>query len=208
MKNIGTLLLFLLLNYSTFSQGVFLNLGKNFTSFSYKDKSEFSEKLDINGVGDAFELGYMDELKYKNFKGLKYTSSITINDYNGIAVSTINNLEYKTSYLGVQSTIDYQFYESFCFFLSVKAGLNLSTIIRGKQTINDDTYNLVGNREFTGLFIQPVLGIYAKYYISKNAYLSTGLNLGKGIKLGNNANDFSINNTQIQFGGYFDLIKK
>nr|WP_314866925.1 hypothetical protein [uncultured Flavobacterium sp.] len=208
MKKIAPHILFFFLSLSTYSQGVFFNLGKNFSTFSYKNRSAFTEKLKVNGVGDAYELGYTDVLKYKNFKDLKYTGSITINDYNAIAESSQNMLEWKTTYLGVQSTVDYQFYDSFYFFLSARAGLNLSTIVRGKQVVDNSGYNLVGNGEFSGLVLQPVIGVYAKYYLSKNGYLSAGLNLSKSLKLGNNNDNVSINNTQILFGGYFDLIKR
>ena len=74
--------------------------------------------------------------------------------------------------------------------------------------VNDGAYDLVKNKEFSGLVVQPLVGIYAKYYLSKNGYLSAGLNLSKSLKLGNNADNVSINNTQILFGGYFDLIKR
>lgn len=209
MKNsVPHLLFFLLTIGTTYSQGVFFNLGKNFSSLSYKNKSAFTEKLRSNGVGDAYELGYTDVLKYKNFKDLKYTGSITINDFNAMAVSEQNKIEWQTTYLGVQSTVDYQFYDSFYFFLSAKAGLNMATILRGKQEINNSVYNLVHNNEFSGLILQPVVGVYAKYYISKNGYLSAGLNLSKSVKLGNNSDHVSINNCQILFGGYFDLIKR
>jgi hypothetical protein len=208
MKKIVPHILFFLLTITTYSQGVFFNLGKNFSSLSYKNKSAFSDKLRINGVGDAYEVGYTDVLKYKNFKDLKYTGSVTINDFNAIAVSSVNKLEWKTTYLGIQSSVDYQFYDSFYFFLSAKAGLNLSTILRGKQEIDNSTYNLAHDSEFSGLILQPVIGVYAKYYLSKNGYLSAGLNLSKSVKLGHNSDNVSINNTQILFGGYFDLIKR
>ncbi len=208
MKKIVPYILFSLLTITTYSQGVFFNLGKNFSSLSYKNKSAFSDKLRINGVGDAYEVGYTDVLKYKNFKDLKYTGSVTINDFNAIAVSSVNKLEWKTTYLGIQSSVDYQFYDSFYFFLSAKAGLNLSTILRGKQEIDNSTYNLAHDSEFSGLILQPVIGVYAKYYLSKNGYLSAGLNLSKSVKLGHNSDNVSINNTQILFGGYFDLIKR
>jgi hypothetical protein len=208
MKKIVPHILFFLISFSIHAQGVFFNMGKNFSTFSYKNRSAFTQKLDINGVGDAYEIGYTDVLKYKNYKDLKYTGSVTINDYNAIGETSLNRLEWKTTYLGVQSTVDYQFYDAFFFFLSARAGLNLSTILRGKQTVNNAAYDLVSNKEFSGLVLQPVIGVYAKYYLSKNGYLSAGLNLSKTLKLGNNTDHVSINNTQILFGGYFDLIKR
>ena len=60
--------LFFLSSISIYSQGIYFNLGKNFSTFSYSNRSEFLSKLDIKGVGDAYELGYSDVLKYKNFK--------------------------------------------------------------------------------------------------------------------------------------------
>jgi hypothetical protein len=191
--------------------GLYFNLGKNFSSFSYKNKSAYADKLAINGVGDAYEVGYSMPLKYKSFKTFKdfrYSGSITLNDYNAMAQSATNHLEWKTTYLGIQNTIDYQFYDAFHFFLSAKAGLNISTILSGKQTVDNSGYNLAHQDEFSGLVVQPVIGIFAKYYLSKNGYLSMGCNLSKSIKLGNNSDNVSINNTQILFGGYFDLIKR
>jgi hypothetical protein len=78
----------------------------------------------------------------------------------------------------------------------------------GKQELNNSAFNLVHQSEFSGLIVQPVIGVYAKYYLSKNGYLSVGYNLSKSLKLGNNPDKMSINNGQILFGGYFNLIKK
>jgi hypothetical protein len=208
MKKIVSLILFFLLTLPTYSQGVFFNLGKNFSSFSYKNKSADTEKLRLNGVGDAYEIGYTDVLKFKKFKNLNYTRSITINDFNASAVSNLNKLEWETTYLGVQSTVDYQFYYFSSIFLCARTGLSVSTILRGKQEINNSSFNLVRNTEFSGIILQPAIGLYAKYYLTSNGYLSAGLNLSKSLKLGNNSDNVSINNSQILFGGYFDLIKK
>lgn len=208
MKKIVPHILFLLLTFTAHSQGVFFNLGKNFSSYSYRNRSSFSEKIKINGIGDAYELGYTAPLKYKNLKELKYSASLTLNEYNAIGVSSTNKLSYTTAYLGVQNTIDYQFYESFYFFLSARVGLNAATILRGKQEIDNSVYNLVHQKEFSGLVIRPMVGVYAKYYLTKTGYLSAGLNLSKGLKLGNNSDNVTINNSQIVFGGYFDLIKR
>lgn len=213
IQNIVTMLLLLVSSVvmAQIKEGVYFNLGKNFSSFSYKNRSSFTNTLPINGVGDAYEIGYSMPLKYKSykiFKDFRYSGSITLNDYNAMAESSANQLEWKTTYLGVQNTVDYQFYDAFHFFLSAKAGLNISTLLSGKQIINTSVYNLSQQNEFSGLMLQPLVGIYAKYYLSKNGYLSMGCNLSKSIKLGNNKDNVSINTTQILFGGYFDLIKK
>ena len=123
-------------------------MGKNYTSFSYKNTSPMTEKIKINGTGSSYELGYNLPLKYKDFS---WSSSITLNDYNATGESITNNLEWKTSYIGLQNTIDYQFYDSFYLFISAQAGLNLSTIVYGKQQINNSANSLMSNKDFSGL---------------------------------------------------------
>ena len=179
-------------------------MGKNFTSFSYKNTTPFTEKIKINGTGSSYELGYAMPLKYKDFS---YLGSITLNDYNATGESDLNNLEWKTSYIGIQSVVDYRFYDSFYFFISAQAGLNVSTMLYGKQQLNNATYNLTKNKDFSGLILQPVLGLNAKYYISKSGYLSLGFNFTKSMSLNPTSEKVSFNTFQILFGGYFDLIK-
>lgn len=186
------------------AQGVFFKMGKNFTSFSYKNTTPFTEKIKINGTGSTYELGYAMPLKYKDFS---YLGSITLNDYNATGESDLNNLEWKTSYIGIQSVVDYRFYDSFYFFISAQAGLNMSTMLYGKQQLNNATYNLTKNKDFSGLILQPVLGLNAKYYISKSGYLSLGCNFTKSMSLNPTPEKVSFNTFQILFGGYFDLIK-
>lgn len=208
MKNNIFQIFFFFLAVTCFSQGVFFNQGKNFSSIMYKNRSAFLDRLKINGVGDAYELGYTDTLNYKKIKDLKYTGSVTLNDYNATAISDITKADWKTTYLGVQSTVDYQFYDAFYFFLSARAGLNMSMLVRGRQEIDNAAYNLVHHSELSGIRFQPLVGVYAKYYLTKNGYLSAGLNLSTNFKIGNNTDHVAINTTQIVFGGYFDLIKR
>lgn len=200
------LLLFLLclLCSAVHAQGVFFKTGKNYTSFSYKNTSPFTEKIKINGTGSSYELGYNLPLKYKD---VSWSSSITLNDYNATGESRTNNIEYKTSYIGLQNTIDYQFYDSFYLFISAQAGLNLSTIVYGKQQINNSTNSLMGNKDFSGILLQPTLGVNAKYYISKTGYLSLGCNLAKSFSPNPTPDKVSFNTYQILFGGYFELNK-
>lgn len=186
------------------AQGVFFKMGKNFTSFSYKNTTPFTEKIKINGTGSSYELGYAMPLKYKDFS---YLGSVTLNDYNATGESDLNNLEWKTTYIGVQNVVDYRFYDSFYFFISAQAGLNVSTMLYGKQQLNNATYNLTSNKDFSGLILQPVLGLNAKYYISKSGYLSLGCNFTKSMSLNPTPEKVSFNTFQILFGGYFDLIK-
>ncbi len=203
MKNL-TLLLFFIISNTVFAQGIFFKTGKNFTTFSYKNTTPNTEKIRINGTGTSYELGYAMPLEYNDFS---YLVSVTLNDYNATGESSSNNLEWKTSYIGIQNTIDYQFYNSNNFLISAQAGLNIAKILSGKQTLNNSTYNLAHNKDFSGLIFQPVIGVNTKYIISKSGYFSLGCNLAKSISLNPTPEKVSFNTFQILFGGHFDLTK-
>jgi hypothetical protein len=83
----------------------------------------------------------------------------------------------------------------------------MSTIVYGKQQINNSTNSLMGNKDFSGILLQPTLGVNAKYYISKSGYLSLGCNLAKSFSLNPTPDKVSFNTYQILFGGYFELNK-
>ena len=42
-------------------------MGKNYSSFSYKNNTPFADKIKINGTGSSYELGYAMPLKFKDF---------------------------------------------------------------------------------------------------------------------------------------------
>lgn len=203
MKNL-TVLLFFIISNTLFAQGLFFRTGKNFTTFSYKNTTPYTEKIRINGTGTSYELGYAMPLEYNDFS---YLVSVTLNDYNGTGESSSNNLEWKTTYFGIQNTIDYQFYNANNFLISAQAGLNLATILSGKQVLNNSAYNLTHNKDFSGLIFQPLIGVNSKYYISKSGYFSLGCNLAKSISLNPTPEKVSFNTFQILFGAHFDLTK-
>jgi hypothetical protein len=62
MKKIMPHILFFLLTITAYSQGVFFNLGKNFSTFQYKNKSAFTDKLAIKGFGDASDFWWSSNI--------------------------------------------------------------------------------------------------------------------------------------------------
>ena len=69
-----------------------------------------------------------------------------------------------SKYGGNCSTMgDYGFY--------FNLGVNVSHIIDGQQKINGETFDLISNDEFKGLFVQPIIGLDAKYYITNTIQL-------------------------------------
>ena len=71
MKKIVPHILFFLLTITAYSQGVFFNLGKNFSTIQYKNKSAFADK------GPTMKR-FRPRAQGRAYKILKGTSHITI----------------------------------------------------------------------------------------------------------------------------------
>ena len=79
-------------------------------------------------------------------------------------------------------------------------GVNVSHIIDGQQKINGETFDLVSNDEFKGLFVQPIIGFDAKYYITNTIALGLGYNYSKSYGITNSTpQKLNFNNSQLQF---------
>ena len=82
----------------------------------------------------------------------------------------------------------------------------LETLIYGKQEINGTFLDLMSQKEFSGLIVQPFLGFQTKYNILQDGYLSFGYNFSKSFNVTNNTNEkLSFNNSQLQFGIHFNM---
>ena len=184
------------------SQEIYLQTGKNFTNFDYKSDNGSAPSLQA-GTGNFYEIGYVKTL---NKLKLKYSIGLNLNEYNAIGGNTVNSYSWNTHYLGVQNTFSQAFVKSRGFEASINAGLGLSSIIYGKQNINGQFLDLSSQKEFSGLWITPKIGIQASYNIDKNTFLSLGYAYSKGFNVSNSTQEkLSFNNNQIQFGVHFNL---
>jgi hypothetical protein len=89
----------------------------------------------------------------------------------------------------------------------VLASLNAITLVDGQQTITSSYYNtnsyfdLKKNAEFTGLFLQPSLGLQVKYSMFSYGAVSVGYSYSKAFNLLNNTTEkLGFNSHQLQFG--------
>lgn len=184
---------------------IYFNTGKNFTSFSYKDSEGNGFPSSLTGLGSSFEIGVKGETKYKY---LYYSVGITYNEFNALDTNSGGRYAWNSSYLGIQNTVDYRLFESYSLLVTARGGLNLMTILYGKQEIDNAVVSLKKNREFSGLVFQPSLGFQAQYSLSKAAFIQMGINYSSSLKLNNfNSERIHFNSTQISIGGTFDLSK-
>ena len=147
-----------------------------------------------------FEIGYSQNLK---INGLRYSIGLALDSYNATGGNTLDNYDWKTKYLGLQNTISYAFIDTDDYQIMLNGGANLSTIIYGEQKIGGTTYDLKTDKEFSGLFISPEIGLQARYNIWQT-YISLGYNFSKSFNVSNSTDEeLSFSTHQIQFGIHF-----
>ena len=118
----------------------------------------------------------------------------------------MNSYSWNTQYLGVQGGFTYSIFDRKDFDILPKFGLNMGTIISGKQTINGTYYDLTKEKEFSGLLITPSLGVQVKYNLSASGFISLGYSYCKGFNLSNSTDQkLSFNTNQLQFGVHYAI---
>ena len=180
------------------AQEVYFNTGRNYTKYNYQNSSGAPNPNFQSGSGSSYEIGYMFPLQFKN---LNYTLSLSYNQYNTIGGDTANTYTWNTEYVGINNSLYYSIFKNNSFDIAAKAGLGLATLGYGKQEINGTFYDLSSQKEFSGLLVEPSVGLQTKCIITKNVYFSLGYNYLKAINVTNTSPEkLSFTTSQFQFG--------
>ena len=183
------------------AQEVYFSMGKNFTTYNFKDSSGASNPNLKSGTGNFYELGYIKSLNNEKFA---YSLGLALNEYNNVGGNSANSYSWETQYLGFQGGITYSIIEKSDFDILPKFGLNLATIISGKQSIDGTYYNLTDEKEFSGLLVTPSLGVQIKYNLSSDGFISLGYNYCLGLNPTNTTDQkLSFSTNQLQFGVHY-----
>ena len=154
-----------------------------------------------SGTGSSFEMGYSIPL---NDEIIFYDVSFTLNEYNAVAGSSANSYKWDTKYIGVQNALSFNFPVTYNFQFALNGGLNLSTIIYGKQISDGVVYDLMGQDEFSGMLISPFVGANARLLFDDLGFLSLGYSFSKSLNPFNVSPDkLSFSTNQILFGIHF-----
>lgn len=191
---------------NSYSQEVYFLTGSNFTKYNFSSgQGSMATSLD-SGTGTSYEMGYTRPLKNNRFS---HTIGVNLNEYNAVAGSLANSYKWDTKYLGVNNSLNFSIPLTTNFKLFLKAGLNLSTIIYGKQEINGAIYDLKSQDEFSGLTFVPYTGIHLKYKLNDFGYLSFGYGYSRSLILFNISQEkLTTSTNQILFGIHFNINKK
>ena len=185
------------LNFSS-AQEVYLNVGRNFTTYDYTN-SQGEENPNIeSSSGASYEVGYIFPMGDK----FGIAAGITLDQYNATGGNMVNNYSWDTNYLGLQGMAKYKVLDASTspFSVNINAGVNFNHIVSGEQKINGQTFKLTGEDEFKGLFIKPILGLDVQYFLLDNTAIGIGYHYSKNFGLSSGDEDLNFNNNQLQFG--------
>jgi len=196
MKHLLSCMLIVLALNFTYSQEAYFSMGRNFTTYDYTN-SEGNSNDNVKGSsGAAYELGYVFSLGDK----LGLAAGLTLNEFNATGGNQVNNYSWETNYLGVQGILKYAILDNLSGFgLNINGGVNLNHIVNGKQKINGQTFDLTAEDEFKGLFVQPIIGLDAKYQINSDFAIGLGYHFSKNFGLSSSDEKLNFNNSQLQF---------
>lgn len=203
MKKFYLLLIVLLTLTNSYSQEVYFLTGTNITKYNFSSQAESMVTPLQAGTGSFYEVGYDFSL---NSDALTYSGAITLNEYNALAGTSANSYNWQTKYAGAQMSLNYFYKVTNRFKLGLRAGLNFSKIIYGKQNLNGVVHDLLDQKEFSGLYFSYFGGVNANYKLNDSGYLSFGYGYSNGFNSANSTQEKVIfNNQQIQFGIHFNI---
>lgn len=203
MKKILLLIIMICSIDSMFSQEVYFYTGKNFTTYDYKTSSGALSPDLKSGIGNFYELGFSSPLENEQFA---YSLSLALNEYNSVGGNSANSYSWNTDYLGVQGGFTFSIMSRSNFNILPKFSLNMATLISGRQSIDGTYYDLIKEKEFSGLVLTPSLGLQMKYNLSDYGFISLGYSYCKGLNLTNSTDQkLSFTTNQLQFGVHYAI---
>lgn len=201
MKKLALLIVVFISFTNSYSQEIYFLTGKNFTSYDYKNAALTNSFKFQMGMGSTYEIGYSKKFE----KIYSYNVGLTLNEYNALSGASSYNYNWNTQYVGIQNNFQIRFLKLKYIESDIRAGINMSRIIFGQQTIDGVIYNLVNQKDFSGILFQPLLGIQVKLKVAGQGYLSLGYNRTNSYNLTNNsAEKLSFQTNQLLFGIHFE----
>ena len=189
-----TLIVFAL-NFSS-AQEVYLNVGRNFTTYDYTNSQGEDNPNVESSSGASYEVGYIFPMGDK----FGIAAGITLDQFNATGGNLVNNYSWNTNYLGLQGMAKYKVLESNRSPISVNlnAGINFNHIVSGEQKINGQTFKLTGEEEFKDLFFKPIAGLDVQYFLLDDIAIGIGYHYSKNFGLSSGKEDLNFNNSQLQ----------
>lgn len=206
MRKIYLFLIAFIAFSNSYSQEVYFTTGSNITTYNFTSEQGSMTTPLQSGTGSTYEMGFTRPLRNNRFS---HSIGVNLNEYNAVAGNYANSYKWNTKYLGLSNSINYLVPITNNFKLDIKAGINLSTIVFGKQQIDNAFYDLKDQDEFSGLNFMPYTGIHLRYKINELGYFSFGYGMSRSLILFNISQEkLTTSTNQILFGIHFNINKK
>lgn len=203
-------LLFILFNFSTYSQSIYVNTGQNKTTYNYKNSQNQELQELRSGLGMFVETGINFKINSKKeINRWSCNLGFILNQFNSYAYINSSEYTWKTKYFGLKNDFIYRLTNKTSNLnLNLNTGFSFMKIISGTQRNNSVFYDLKNNSEFQGLFVEPNIGANISYSINKKTNLYLGYNISKAVRLkkkvgGESLNGF--NNQRVYLGLNFKI---
>ena len=105
MKYLFSIILVVLSITITSAQGVYINVGSNFTTYDYTNSLGGSSDIESDS-GSSYEVGYVSKSALGN--KIDIATGITLDQYNATGGNMVNNYSWNTNYLGLQGVFKYK----------------------------------------------------------------------------------------------------
>lgn len=198
-----------LLSFSSFCQQLYFELGSTVSSFNYENSRGEPLGNLLSQSKSYYGMGYRQTINSR--KTLFLSLGAVYNNYGAIGSepSIDNYFEWDLSYLGIKAGLGIKLFElrDLSFFANVSGASEF--LIRGTQTINNDVFNLVGEKEFNNNIFFLRAGVEMQYPISRSTAIYVGYNYGKSVLIssGENSEKLTLNAHQFGIGFIINLPK-
>lgn len=202
MRKLILLLTLIPLISISYAQRAYFSTGTNFSAFNFISPNPMLTPLE-SGTGSNHEMGLSLILKPEN---LSYSVGLNLNEYNAMAGDFANSYSWNTKYFGLNNSIEYSIPLVGNFRVMLQGGLNLSTIVFGKQAINGVYFDLIDQKEFAGLNLAPHVHLAFTAPMKDMGFISLGYGVNKSFfPLNNSEEKLSITTKQFVFGLHFNI---
>lgn len=178
------------------AQEIFIKTGFNSTTYDFRSAAGDRLLNFTPGIGSSIEMGMGFPLVPKKTKEqldklersyspnwLKNEVSLNLDSFNSFGGNSNNNYSWETTYGGLRNTLSFlaHFGE---VELGIKGILGASGMLSGTQVINSSRFPLMGQDDFSGIFVRRGGGVSASYPVFQRGFLNLTYTYTKSSRLG------------------------
>ena len=198
MNKSKSILVFLLLVQTVFSQEVYVSTGKNYTKYSTKSENPLlANSNSISNPGNSYEIGLNFN---RNSPVITYSVGLIFNEFNTSYVisGTAIRYDWQTKYVGIQNSVVFDLLKS-----GTRA--NALQLNYGYQNANGINFQLTSNNEFNKLILQPFAGLQLGYPISEYCNFHLGYQISTTAVGKDEGASYNYINQNVQAGLSFSI---